>query len=203
MNTRKFSLKSMPCLPEVNELNQYEYLAPELVMWQTEEPVQIFLHEAELFRPFLHRGCICCVERRGQVGKYCHILLPLRGLQAYNVSQCQSLSRGSPQLMGLGFIAVKTNISWIRYERGFNELYLSIWNQLVFNQRLWFLFIHHSCIYWFLSEETKCVFPTYWSISKLVSEFHRTNHKEFKCKSSFCVNYFLRYDAASTYCEKS
>ena len=32
--------------------------------------------------------------------------------------------------------AYPTSIPWICYERSFSELYLSIWNQLVFNQRL-------------------------------------------------------------------
>ena len=28
---------------------------------------------------------------------------------------------------------------------------------------------------------------------KRISEFHRTNRQELKCRSTFCVNYFLRY----------
>ena len=55
------------------------------------------------------------------------------------------------------------------------------------------LFSHRSHIYWFLPEETKCVFPTYWSKNKWISESRRTNHQELKCCSTFCVNYFLRY----------
>ena len=55
------------------------------------------------------------------------------------------------------------------------------------------LFSHQSHICWFLPEETKCVFPTYWSKYKWISEFRRTNHQELKCWSTFCVNYFLRY----------
>ena len=55
------------------------------------------------------------------------------------------------------------------------------------------LFSHRSHIYWFLPEETKGIFPTYWSKNKWISEFRRTNHQELKCWSTFCVNYFLRY----------
>ena len=84
-------------------------------------------------------------------------------------------------------------IPWICYERNFSEFYLSIWNQLVFNQRLQFLFSHRSHIYWFLPGESKCVFPTYWYKNKWISEFRRTNRQELKCWSTFCVNYFLRY----------
>ena len=84
------------------------------------------------------------------------------------------------------------HITWICYERSFSEFYLSIWIQLVFIQRLQ-LFSYRSRIYWFLPEETKCVFPTYWSKNKWISEFHRTNRQELKCWSTFYVNYFLRY----------
>ena len=55
------------------------------------------------------------------------------------------------------------------------------------------LFSHRSRIYWFLPEETKCVFQTYWSKNKWISEFHRINPQELKCWSTFYVNYFLRY----------
>ena len=54
-------------------------------------------------------------------------------------------------------------------------------------------FSQHSRIYWFLPEETKCVFPTYWQKTKWISESHRTNPQELKCWSTFYVNYFLRY----------
>ena len=47
-------------------------------------------------------------------------------------------------------------------------------------------------IYLFLPEETTCVFPTYWSKNKWISEFHRTNPRELKCWSIFYINYFLR-----------
>ena len=62
-------------------------------------------------------------------------------------------------------VQIKWDVSlpWICYEKNLSGFYLSVWNQLVFNQRLQScLFSHHSCIYWFLPEETKCVFPTYW-----------------------------------------
>ena len=89
---------------------------------------------------------------------------------------------------------VSFSIPWICYERSFNEFYLSIWNQLVFNQRLQ-LFVQSLQPYLLiLTEETKCVFPTYWSKNKWISEFHRTNPQELKCWSTVCVNYFLRYD---------
>ena len=52
---------------------------------------------------------------------------------------------------------------------------------------------HRSRIYWFVPEETKCVFPTYWSKNKWIFEFHRTNPQELKCWSTFYVNFFLRY----------
>ena len=80
------------------------------------------------------------------------------------------------------------------YERSFSEFFLSIRNQLVFNQRLQ-LFVQSPQPFfnWFLPEETKCVFPTYWSKNKWISEFHRTNPQELKCWSTFYVNYFLRY----------
>ena len=55
------------------------------------------------------------------------------------------------------------------------------------------LFSHRSRIYCFLPEETKCVFPTYWSKNKWISEFHRINTQELKCWSTLYVNYFLRY----------
>ena len=85
------------------------------------------------------------------------------------------------------------SIPWICYERSFSEFYLFIWNHLVFNQRLQ-LFVQSPQPYlWFLPEETKCVFPTYWSRNKWISEFHRTNPQELKCWSTFYVNYFLRY----------
>ena len=41
---------------------------------------------------------------------------------------------------------------------------------------------HHSCIYWFLLGETKCVSP-----------YIGRKNKELKCLSSFRVNYFLIY----------
>ena len=56
------------------------------------------------------------------------------------------------------------------------------------------LFSHRSHIYWFLPEETKCVFPTYWKKNKWIFEFRRTNPQELNCWSTFYVNYFLRYN---------
>ena len=46
----------------------------------------------------------------------------------------------------------------------------------------------------FCPKKLKCVFPTYWSKNKWISEFRGTNHPELKCWSTFCVNYFLRYN---------
>ena len=83
-------------------------------------------------------------------------------------------------------------IPWICYERSFSEFCFSIWNQLVF-KGFSCLFSHSSCIYWFLPEETKSVFPTYWSKNKWISEFCRPNPQELKCWSSLYVKYFLRY----------
>ena len=84
-------------------------------------------------------------------------------------------------------------IPWICYERSFGEFYLSIWNQLVFNQRLQ-LFVQSLQPYLLiLSEEAKCVFPTYWPKNKWIYEFRRTNDQELKCWSTFCVNHLLRY----------
>ena len=47
------------------------------------------------------------------------------------------------------------------------------------------LFSHRSHIHWFLPEETKCVFPTYWYKIKWISEFRRTNPQELKCWSTW------------------
>ena len=85
------------------------------------------------------------------------------------------------------------HVPWICYEISFSEFYLFIWNQLVFNQKLQLFVSHHSHLYWFLPEETKCVSPTYWAKNKWIFEFRRTNPQELKCWSTFCVNYFLRY----------
>ena len=55
-------------------------------------------------------------------------------------------------------------------------------------------FSHRSHIYWFLPEETKCVFPTYrLKKNKWISHFRWTNPQELKCWSTFYVSYFLRY----------
>ena len=89
--------------------------------------------------------------------------------------------------------AHSNGIPWICYERSFSGFYLFIWNQLVFNQRLQLFVQSPQPSYWFLPEETKCVFPTYWAKNKWIFEFHRTNPQELKCWSTFCVNYFLRY----------
>ena len=83
-------------------------------------------------------------------------------------------------------------IPWICYGRSFSEFYLSICNQLV-SKGFSCLFRHRSHIYWFLPEETKCVFLTYLPKNKWISEFRRTNPQELKCWSTFCVDYFLRY----------
>ena len=37
------------------------------------------------------------------------------------------------------------------------------------------------------------VFSQHSGQNKWMSEFRRTNHKDLKCQSSFCFNYFLRY----------
>ena len=88
-------------------------------------------------------------------------------------------------------------IPWLCYERSFSEFYLSIWNQLVFNQMLQ-LFVQSPQPYLLIfAWRNKMCFPNILvkkiKKNKWLSEFHKTNHKEFKCWSSFYVNYFLRY----------
>ena len=88
-----------------------------------------------------------------------------------------------------------TVIPWICYERSFSEFYLSIWNQLVFNQRLQ-LFVQSTQPYLLIfALRNKMCFPNILvkTKNKWISEFHKTNHKALKCWSSFYVNYFLRY----------
>ena len=84
-------------------------------------------------------------------------------------------------------------IPWICYERSFSEFYLSIWNQLVFNQRLQ-LFVQSPQSYsLIIAWRNLMFFPNILVKNKWISEFRRTNHQELKCWSTFCVNYFLRY----------
>ena len=45
----------------------------------------------------------------------------------------------------------------------------------------------------FCLKKLNVFFPTYWLKNKWISEFYRTNPKELKCWSTFCVDYFLRY----------
>ena len=88
----------------------------------------------------------------------------------------------------------KFAMPWIRYGRRFSEFYLSIWNQLVFNQRLQ-LFVHAPQLYLLIfGWINQIYFPNLLvKNNKWISEFHRTNHKQLKCSSSFFVNYFLGY----------
>ena len=55
-------------------------------------------------------------------------------------------------------------IPWICLERSLNEFYLYMKpNSFPSKASIVVFFSHHSRIYWFLPEETKCVFPTSWS----------------------------------------
>ena len=84
-------------------------------------------------------------------------------------------------------------IRWICYERSFSEFYLSIWNRLVFNQRLQ-LFVQSPQPYLliFACRNYMC-FPNILVKNKWISEFCSTNPQELKSWSTFSVNYFLRY----------
>ena len=90
-------------------------------------------------------------------------------------------------------------IPCICYERSFSEFYLSIWNQLIFNG-FSCLGSHCSHIYWFLPEKTKCVFPTYWLKKQWISEFHRTNPRNWNVDQLSVL--ITSWDATSTNCEK-
>ena len=54
------------------------------------------------------------------------------------------------------------------------------------------LFSHRSHIYWFLPEESKCVFPTYWWKNKWISEFLKQITRNWNV-DAFCTSCFLRY----------
>ena len=85
------------------------------------------------------------------------------------------------------------NIPWVCYERSFSEFYPSIWNQLVFNQRLQ-LFVQSPQPYLLICAwRSWMCFPNILVKNKWIFEFRRTNPQELKCWSAFCVNYFLRY----------
>ena len=49
----------------------------------------------------------------------------------------------------------------IGYEKSFNKFYRSIWNQLVYNQRLQ-LFVQSPQPYLLIFAWINCVFPTFW-----------------------------------------
>ena len=71
----------------------------------------------------------------------------------------------------------------------FQWIYLSTWNQLVFNQRLQ-LFVESPQPYSLIFAWRKQMcFPNIQVKKKWISEFRRTNPQEL----TFCVNYFLRY----------
>ena len=88
----------------------------------------------------------------------------------------------------------KITIPWICYERSFSEFYLSIWNQLVFNQRLQ-LFVQSPQPYLliFCLKKLNVFSQHIGKKNKWISEFHRTNPQELKCWSTSYVNCFLRY----------
>ena len=84
-------------------------------------------------------------------------------------------------------------IPWICYERSFSEFYLSIWNQLDFNQRIQ-LFVQSPQPYLLIfAWRNEMCFPNIMVKNKWILKFRRTNPQELKCWSTFCVNYFLRY----------
>ena len=58
-------------------------------------------------------------------------------------------------------------IPWICYEKSFSEFYLSIWNQLVFNQRLQ-LFVQSPAVWSFHSGSNDIVLGVTWNFSLAV-----------------------------------
>ena len=87
-----------------------------------------------------------------------------------------------------------SHIPWICYERSFSEFYLSIWNQLVFNQRHR-LFVQSPQPYLLIfAWRNQMCFPNILvKKTKWISEFRRTNSQELKRWSTLYVNYFLRH----------
>ena len=88
---------------------------------------------------------------------------------------------------------IKQHIPWICYERSFSEFYLSIWNQLVFNQRLQLLVQSPQPYLLIFTWRNQMYFPKILVKNKWISEFRRTNPQELKCWSTFYVNYVLGY----------
>ena len=86
-----------------------------------------------------------------------------------------------------------TDIPWICYERSFSEFYLSIWNQLVFNQRLQ-LFVQSPQPYLLIFAWRKLSVFTQQIGKKIMNIWIPQNiPQELKCWSTFYVYYFLRY----------
>ena len=72
-------------------------------------------------------------------------------------------------------------IPWICYERSFNEFYLSIWNQLVFNQRLQ-LFVQSPQPHLLIFAWTNWMcFPNILVKIQMNIWIPETKHKELKC----------------------
>ena len=91
----------------------------------------------------------------------------------------------------LTILSTKT-IPWTCYERNFNEFYLSVWNQLVFLSKASVVCSVTTVVFIDFCLKKLNAFSQH-ILKKWVCEFCRTNHKELKCYSSFCVNYSLRY----------
>ena len=97
-------------------------------------------------------------------------------------------------------------IPWICYKRSFSEFYLSIWNQLVFNQRLQ-LFVQSPQPYlWFFAWRNWMCFPNIL-VKKQMNIWIPQNKPPgiemliiFLCQ---LLPEILFNDAASTCCEKS
>ena len=81
-------------------------------------------------------------------------------------------------------------IPWICYERSFSEFYLSIWNQLVFNQRLQ-LFVQSPQPYLLIFAWRNQVFSQH--IGEKTNEYLNSTEQIPRNWSTFYVNYFLRY----------
>ena len=86
------------------------------------------------------------------------------------------------------------DIPWVCYERSFSEFYLTIWNQLVFNQRLQLFFQSpQTYLLIFFLKKLNVFRNILLKKNKWISEFCRTNPPELKYWSTFGVKYFLIY----------
>ena len=81
----------------------------------------------------------CCQQCLKLSQKSCLVLMPW--ISIINIKQKKNYPKvwclaARSSFKGQPRIATNFRIPWICYERNFSEFYLSIWNQLVFNQRL-------------------------------------------------------------------